>query len=168
MKQLGVLFLVMHLLSTAYAQPATPVKIIDNYQGITSISQLLSSFKGKPVFVDMWATWCEPCREEFKHNAFLYSYLQKKNIAMLYVSVDKEEQDIVWRKDIINLELKGSHIRANKALQNELSTLIWGAPGGFSIPHYLLFDSNGKLLLKDAAPPSNLAELKRQVAGKGI
>ena len=56
MKQLGFLLLVMHLLSTAYAQPATPVKIIDNYQGITSISQLLSSFKGKPVFVDMWAT----------------------------------------------------------------------------------------------------------------
>ena len=166
MKHIITCICFIYLTSLLYAQDNSKVKIVDDYQHITSIAQLLSPFKGQAVFIDMWATWCEPCREEFKYNAPLNSYLKTKNVAILYVSVDKPEQDSLWRKEIVNLNLKGKHVRASQALQNELSTLIWGAPGGFSIPHYLLFDRQGKLLLKDVAAPSNLIELKKQIESK--
>ena len=67
------------------------IKIIENYYQINSINQLLYQFKGKPVFIDLWATWCEPCLEEFRYNEQLHSFLDKKQIEMIYVSFDKKE-----------------------------------------------------------------------------
>jgi len=79
------------------------------------------------------------------------------------VSINKDEEDSVWHNDIQKLKLYGYHIRANKALQDELETLVWGAPGGYSIPHYLLFDKTGKILSKDLMAPSSKNQLYDQL-----
>ena len=160
MKIIGFVLFVLFYMPSAFSQQ---VKVLDRYQEINSIQDMLSHFKGNVVFVDLWATWCYPCLDEFKFNGELDEYLIKKHIVKLYVSINKDEEDSVWHNEIQKSKLYGYHIRANKALQDNLETLIWGAPGGYSIPHYLLFDRSGKVLSKDLLSPSSKSLLYSQL-----
>ncbi len=139
------------------------IKIVPGYNSISTMNDLLANFQGKPIFLDLWAPWCEPCKEEFSYSETLYKDLKKRGIQMLYVSLYKDVVDSAWRSDIYKYQLRGNHIKANQVLQDALTTMIWGAPGGFSIPRYLLFDKQGKVLLLDALPPSNGVKLLSQV-----
>ena len=140
------------------------IRIIKNYNHLNSIPELLKSFKNKPVFIDLWATWCTPCLEEFKYSKTLYEYLNKNGIEIIYVSFDKEKDDLVWRKRIIENKLLGNHIRANKLLQDSLTTLIWGGIDAFSLPNYLLYNKNGQLVNKDNLHPNTGIKLFYQIA----
>ena len=139
------------------------IKIIANYHQINSIFQLLDTFTGKPVFIDLWATWCGPCFSEFKFSDDLYKYLTKKNIEIIYVSFDKESDDGLWRKKINENKLLGNHILANKLLRDNITTLIWGGIDAYSIPNYLLFDRNKNLLNKHSSNPSTEAKLFKEI-----
>lgn len=50
----------------------------------------LSSYRGKVVFLNIWATWCPPCREEMPSMESLYRTLKGRNFEMLAVSIDRE------------------------------------------------------------------------------
>lgn len=134
-------------------QPNKSIKIVSGYQRISTVKELLSNFKGKPVFVDMWASWCQPCKDEFKYSEGLYKELKKRNIEILYISIDKDTSDVAWEKDMVAFNLSGNHIKANKALRDDLTTMVWGGVDAFSIPNYLLFDANGNVLLKNTLMP---------------
>jgi thiol-disulfide isomerase/thioredoxin len=142
---------------------SSKIKIVDNYSEIASISELLDVFKGKPVFIDLWATWCNPCFQEFKFSNSLYGFLNKNGAEIIYVSFDKEPEDILWRKIILENKLSGNHVRASKLLRDELTTLIWGGIDAFSIPHYLLFDKNKNLINKGTSPPSSGTILFKEI-----
>ena len=139
------------------------IKFIENYSLITSISGLLDPFKDKPVFIDLWATWCSPCLKEFEFSKPLFDYLDKNGIEIVYVSFDKDPEDNLWRTKINENKLFGNHIRASKQLQDSLTTLIWGGIDAFSIPRYLLFDKNKKLVNIDAFPPSSGLKLFNEI-----
>ncbi len=55
----------------------------------------LSSFKGKVVVLDFWATWCPPCRQEIPHFIDLQNKYGKKNFTFLGVSVDQDGPSVV-------------------------------------------------------------------------
>ena len=93
------------------------IRFIRNSSQISSISELLDSFKGKPVFIDLWTTWCSPCLNEFKFSRPLFDYLNKNGIEIIYVSFDKDSEDNTWRTKINENKLFGNHIRASKQLQ---------------------------------------------------
>ena len=139
------------------------IRIVTNYEQINSISELLNTFKNRPVFIDLWATWCTPCLEEFKYSKTLYEYLTKNGIEIIYVSFDKEKDDLLWRKRINANDLFGNHIRASKQLQDSLTTLIWGGIDAYSLPNYLLFNKKGKLINKDTYHPSTEIKLFKQI-----
>lgn len=50
----------------------------------------LASFKGKVLFVNIWATWCAPCREEMPGMQKLYEKMKGENFEMLAISIDKD------------------------------------------------------------------------------
>jgi peroxiredoxin len=54
----------------------------------------LESFKGKVVFLDFWATWCGPCKEEFPELEALYQKYGKEGFEVVGISVDKSESNV--------------------------------------------------------------------------
>ncbi|HXB12586.1 MAG TPA: TlpA disulfide reductase family protein, partial [Bacteroidia bacterium] len=72
---------------TAIGVPAPEISLPDtNGNPIT-----LSSFKGKVVLIDFWASWCAPCRASLPGIVKLYEKYKNKNFTILSVSLDKEK-----------------------------------------------------------------------------
>jgi peroxiredoxin len=60
----------------------------------------LNQFKGKVIFINFWATWCGPCKEEMPSMEVLHQQFKEKNFILLAVSVDYGGQKLV--KEFIN------------------------------------------------------------------
>ncbi len=134
---------------------------IDDYENIDSFKEVVETLKGKKIFVDVWATWCSPCKVEFGHKKALMKLLESKNVEILYISTDRDEKDKQWKDMIKFYDLEGYHIRANKLLNADLQRLF--GKNSMSIPWYMLVDENGNILIKNAEPPSQMEKLEKQL-----
>ena len=139
------------------------IRFTENSDSINSLSALISRFKGKKLYVDIWATWCAPCRKEFQYKDSLEIILEQHDITPLYISLDNENQNKKWKALVYANHLKGFHFRANQAFIDDLK-LYWGGEKGkksFLIPWYMLIDENGNILEKHARRPSEIVATKR-------
>ncbi len=128
---------------------------VDKLSDIAKIEGL----KGKFIFIDLWATWCMPCRQEFLHNKQLYRLLSEYgNAEILYISIDENKKR--WEKDLESLKLSGYHLLASQRLLDELRKEIYGSRN-ITIPRYILLDKDGKILNDDLPRPSQSDELKK-------
>ena len=85
-------------------KPAPEISLPDTSGKIIS----LSSFKGKYVLVDFWASWCKPCRMENPNVVAAYNKFKNKNFTVLGVSLDKNKDD--WQEAIEADKLTWTHI----------------------------------------------------------
>ena len=143
---------------------ASGFTILAGYDRLNSMDELLRTIKGTAYYVDIWSTWCVPCKEEFAYTSALQSLLKDKNIKTLYLSIDKGEADKKWRDMIKYYKLPGLHVRTNKQLSEDLFRLL-GKGGELAIPRYLLIDKNGTIVNDNAERPSDTARLKHQISG---
>lgn len=108
---------------------------------IAKWDNILEHFKGKTVFLDMWGTWCSPCREEIEKNAAaLKKHFEGKGVEFLYVT-NYDKSETKWKQLIAFYNLEGSHVFANEALTDEIMEKIKGS----SFPSYAIIDKNGKI-----------------------
>lgn len=118
---------------------------------------ILEHFKGKTVFLDMWGTWCSPCREEIEKNAaVLKKHFDGKGVEFLYVT-NYDKSETKWKQLIAFYNLEGSHVFANEALTNEIMEKI----NGSSFPSYAIIDKTGKIAKVEY--PINRDELIEQI-----
>jgi peroxiredoxin len=87
---LVTMFLVVWLQSAKY-EPLTVGKAAPDFQlpDLNDKEIRLSDYRGKVVFLNFWATWCKPCREEMPSMEVLYKNFEKDGLVILAVSIDR-------------------------------------------------------------------------------
>src|SRR6187402_1354409 len=118
----------------------------------------LSSFRGKYVLVDFWASWCGPCRRENPNVVQAFNQFKNKNFTILGVSLDRPGQKENWIKAIKEDNLTWTHISDLKFWQSEVVP-VYQLSG---IPFNVLVDPDGKVVaenLRGGALGQKLQEL---------
>jgi len=143
---------------TANSDFSEKIKFVEAYQKLNTLNEIVNILPQGKIYVDVWASWCGPCKAEFAHKKELDALLQKNDIQILYLSIDRDQDSIQWKNMIKFYNLEGFHVRANEELNTELRK-IFDSKGSMSIPWYMLMDSNGEILNKRASRPSQIKEL---------
>ncbi|SEW08552.1 Peroxiredoxin [Chitinophaga sp. YR573] len=116
----------------------------------------LSSFRGKYVLVDFWASWCKPCRMENPNVVKAYNEYKNKNFTVLGVSLDKKKE--AWADAIKTDGLTWNHVSDLQFWESAVVPLY----GINSIPTNMLLDPQGKVVavgLRGEALEAKLSEL---------
>jgi thiol-disulfide isomerase/thioredoxin len=116
----------------------------------------LEDFKGKYVYIDVWATWCGPCRAEIPFLQKVEEKYQDKKIAFVSVSIDQQKDFEKWKAFVKGKSLGGIQLFADKDSDFIKSYNITG------IPRFILIDPNGIIVKADASRPSDL-ELQKEL-----
>lgn len=119
-----------------------------NYNGGKS---KLEDFAGKYVYIDVWATWCGPCRAEIPSLKKTEKKYLGKNIVFVSISVDEDKDFEKWKSFVKNKELGGIQLFADKNWNSDFIKFF----GVNSIPRFILIDPTGNVINADAERPSD-------------
>ena len=119
-----------------------------NYKGGQST---LEDFKGKYIYIDIWATWCAPCIREIPHLKKIEELYQGKNIAFLSISSDQYSDIEKWKKMITTKSMSGVQLLEDNRVDNAFSTYF----NVNTIPRFILIDPKGVIIDSNTLRPSD-------------
>lgn len=110
----------------------------------------ISDYKGKYVFIDIWATWCKPCVAEIPFLKRLEKQMHDQDIVFVSLSVDHNPQ--AWKRFMATRQMTGEQLIA-KAANKDPFCLKIGLGG---IPHFIILDKEGRMVNYNCSQrPSN-------------
>ena len=112
------------------------------------LQTILDNYKGKAVLIDMWATWCGPCRAGHKTMAPLKEELKGRNIKFVYIT-SPSSPPTTWQKMIKDID--GDHYY----LTEEQNHYILSHYESSGIPTYAIYDTKGHQTYKSIGFPGN-------------
>ena len=105
----------------------------------------LSSFRGKYVLLDFWASWCAPCRQENPNIVKVYNRFKDKNFTIIGISLDRQNGAFAWLNAIRKDHLTWTQLSDLKFWNNAVAQLYFVQ----SIPKNFLIDPTGKIIAQD-------------------
>ncbi|KGL59014.1 TlpA family protein disulfide reductase [Polaribacter sp. Hel1_85] len=128
-----------------------PSPVFTDYVNHAGGTNSLSDFKGKYVYIDVWATWCAPCIKEIPSLKKVEKQYHSKNIEFLSISIDAEKAYDSWRKMVTKKELGGVQLLADNDWKSEFikNYQING------IPRFILIGPDGNIVDANAPRPSS-------------
>ncbi|SEM13754.1 Peroxiredoxin [Chitinophaga rupis] len=132
---------IVRLKTTGVGSPAP-----DFVQNDTSgVPVRLSSFRGKYVLVDFWASWCHPCRADNPNLVKSFNQYKDKNFTVLGVSLDRPGDREKWLKAIHDDGLAWTNVSDLAFWKNAAAKLY----GVHAIPQNYLVDPSGKIIAQN-------------------
>ena len=131
--------------------------LADLSEGEALLKKILEPYKGKFVLLDIWGTWCGPCKEALSHSTEEYARLKDYDIEFLYLA-NRSPQDS-WENVIKEYNVSGPNV-AHYNLPDEQQAAIERHLNVHSWPTYKLFDRNGNMFDLDV-DARDLDELTR-------
>jgi thiol-disulfide isomerase/thioredoxin len=116
----------------------------------------MKNFEGKVIFIDVWATWCGPCKEQIPYYKEMQEeYKDRKDLVFVSISIDKIADREKWLKMIRKESLGGVQLLDNlgRAFAHPLEIT--------AIPRFLLIDKQGKWIEIRCPRPSAKEALKK-------
>lgn len=115
-----------------------------------SLAEVIEKHRGKVIYMDMWASWCGPCRKEMPASRWLKDRLDSDGVIFMYISSDRNESD--WKRAVKEYDLGdiGENYRIISAESKFLTEIKFRY-----VPRYLIFDTDGRLVNPDAPRPSS-------------
>lgn len=143
-------------LQSRVAEQALNSKIIFHNKSVGSLQEMVTSYKGKWVYLDIWGTWCPPCKQELQYMPALKKQYAGKNLVFVYLDMDDDQKEQQWKEFVRLAVLEGEHYRLN----NNNIQKCWNeieAAGGTThrYPTYVLFNPEGKIVNAAAERPSS-------------
>ena len=129
----------------------------DISEGEALLKKILEPYKGKFVLLDIWGTWCGPCKEALSHSTEEYARLKDYDIQYLYLA--NRSPQTAWENVIKEYNVSGPNV-AHYNLPSEQQDAIERYLNVHSFPTYKLFNRNGELL-DIKVDPFHLEELAR-------
>ncbi len=126
-----------------------------DYENAKGGKTKLEDLRGKYVYIDVWATWCGPCRAEIPFLKKAEEKYHGKNIEFVSISVDVAKDHEKWATFVKDKQLGGTQLFAD----NNWNSSFIKAFAIESIPRFILIDPKGKIVDADALRPSNPALL---------
>jgi thiol-disulfide isomerase/thioredoxin len=124
------------------------------FKEISGKNVSLENFRGKYIYIDVWATWCKPCREEFPFLDTLKKHFKDENaLQIIAVSIDKDYQK--WSKFVTETNMNGVQLHANSD-SDFVKYYDIGA-----LPRYILIDKNGNVANPSEIRPSAEGIIKK-------
>ncbi|ERJ57913.1 TlpA family protein disulfide reductase [Sphingobacterium paucimobilis] len=155
-KFLWVVVILFLAVPSSYAQ----LKIGDTLPDITlpndkNTETALSSFVGKTVLVDFWASWCLPCRKANKHLVKMYDKYKKQNFEIVGISIDTDNEK--WLQAIQKDGLKHVQLIDPKGFDAPSAQMF----GVEALPAVYLFDSSGMLIAINPTEEQIISQIKQ-------
>ncbi|CAM1356757.1 MULTISPECIES: TlpA family protein disulfide reductase [Tenacibaculum] len=111
----------------------------------------LDDLKGKYVYIDVWATWCNPCKQEIPYLKTVEKKFHDKNIEFVSVSIDQQKDHATWVKMVNDKELGGVQLFADNNWNSKF-VKDYAISG---IPRFILVDPEGNIVNANAPRPSS-------------
>ena len=125
----------------------------DNLEGITEgeqiLRELIAPWKGKVILIDVWGTWCGPCKAALKHSQELYERMKPYNMFFLYLANRSDETS--WKNVIKEYNVNGENV-GHVNLPAEQQDAVERFLNVNQYPSYFLIDREGHLLQVNADP----------------
>lgn len=127
----------------AVGRPSPIFKGVD----INGKEMSLRDFRGKYIYIDMWATWCGPCQKELPYLTKLEEKYKGRNIVFVGLSIDQDKAK--WEARVKSGALGGTQLYIGKGTKFQSDYRISG------IPRFILLDPNGRIVNSDMSRPSS-------------